>query len=209
MKKRTFGAGVAVLFMTLFISVSALAQELDNIDAGGFSDSTRNLLIGLGAVLLILIITFVVLLLKPKKNVPAQPGPETQPETRKNEGLLSTVVIPMPATPGDETQLLQNSHAELLVEQGIDKGAVFTISKNTNNIGRSGARINDIVLTDNTVSKVQATLYFDPASNCYSLVNEGTKNPTKVNGVLAGKRVLLGGGDLIEMGKTALRFKLL
>jgi hypothetical protein len=209
MKKRTFGAGVVVSFMTFLISVSALAQELDNGDAGGFSDSARNLLFALGAVLLILIIIFVVLLLKPKKIVPAQPGPEPQPEASKKEGLTSTEVISMPAPPADETQLLQNFHAELLVEQGNDKGAIFTISKNTNTIGRSGTRVNDIALTDNTVSKVQATLYFDPVSNCFSIVNEGTKNPTKVNGVIAGKRVLLGGGEVIEMGKTALRFKLL
>jgi hypothetical protein len=188
-------------------------KELERVDAGEFSSSTRNLLLGLGAVLLILIIVFVVLLLKPKKNIAQQSRPEAaikpgaRPETPKGAGGIPTVVFPMTATPGDETQLLQNPFAELLVEGGSDKGKMFTVLKNANTIGRSGARINDIVLTDNTVSKEQATLHFDPASGRFSIVNESAKNPTKVSGVIAGQQVLLSGGELIEMGKTALRFK--
>jgi hypothetical protein len=188
-------------------------KELERVDAGEFSSSTRNLLLGLGAVLLILIIVFVVLLLKPKKNIAQQSRPEatikpvTRPEAPKGSGGIPTVVFPMAAAPGDETQLLQNPLAELSVEGGSDKGKVFIVNKNANTIGRSGARINDIVLTDNTVSKEQASLNFDPASGRFSIVNESAKNPTKVGGVIASQRVLLNGGELIEMGKTALRFK--
>jgi hypothetical protein len=186
-------------------------QERD--DAGRFSESTRNLLIGLGAVLLILIIVFIVLLLLPNKNVPARSKPDTaikpgtQPEAPKGEGAMPTVAISQPAPQGDVTQLLENPFAKLVVEQGPDQDLVFTISKNTSTIGRSGNRINDVVLTDNTVSKVQATLYFDPASGRFSIMNEGLKNPTKVNGAIVDQQALLGGGELIEMGKTALRFK--
>jgi hypothetical protein len=213
MGKGAFRAGVVFLSLSLFISLGAQAQELDKVDTGEFSASTRTLLIGLGAVLVILIIVFVVLLLKPKKNIPMRSKPDTvikpgpQPEAPKGGGAVPTVAIPMPAPPGDETQLIQDPLAELLVEQGIDQGAVFSISKNTSTIGRSGTRINDVILTDNTVSKAQATLFYDPASGRFSIVNEGTKNPTKVNGAFVIQKTTLNGGELIEMGKTALRFK--
>lgn len=93
------------------------------------------------------------------------------------------------------------------MEQGDDKGLVFAIKKNVSFIGRPGARLNDVILTDNTVSKEQATLQFDQITGRYSIVNESAKNPTKVNGVVASQPVFLKGGESIEMGKTALRFK--
>jgi len=190
-------------------------KELERADAGGLSTSTRNLLLGLGAVLFILIVIFVILLLKPKKGTTAQPRseeiirPEARRENYKGAEAAPTIVVPMAAAQGGETQLLQNPIAELLVEQGSDKGRIFVVSKNVNSIGRSGTRFNNIVLTDNTVSKEQASLHFDPASNRFSIVNESAKNPTKVNGIIASQQVLLSGGELIEMGKTVLRFKIL
>lgn len=190
-------------------------KELERADAGGLSKSTRNLLLGLGAVLFILIIIFVVLLLKPKKGTAAQPRseeiirPEARRENYKGAGAAPTIVVPMSAAQGGETQLLQNPIAEFLVEQGSDKGRIFIVSKNVNSIGRSGTRFNDIVLTDNTVSKEQASLHFDPASGRFSIVNESAKNPTKVNGIIASQQMLLSGGELIEMGKTILRFKII
>lgn len=188
-------------------------KELERADAGGLSTSTRNLLLGLGAVLFILIVIFVILLLKPKKGTTAQPRSKEiiRPEARREnyKEAAPTIVVPMAAAQGGETQLLQNPIAELLVEQGSDKGRIFVVSKNVNSIGRSGTRFNNIVLTDNTVSKEQASLHFDPASNRFSIVNESAKNPTKVNGIIASQQVLLSGGELIEMGKTVLRFKIL
>ncbi|MCX6555283.1 MAG: FHA domain-containing protein [Candidatus Aminicenantes bacterium] len=189
-----------------------IIRESERTDASEFSASTRNLLLGLGAVLVILIVIFVFLLLKPKKTVSqsrseAGSKPEARQEKPKNEGILPTVAVPMPTPQGGETQLLLNPNAELLVEQGNDKGLVFTINKNISLIGRSGTRLNDIVLTDNTVSKEQAALHFDPISGRYSIVNESAKNPTKVNGVIASQPVFLKGGESIEMGKTTLRFK--
>ena len=192
-----------------------LIKELERAEAGGLSTSTRNLLIALGAVLFILIIIFVILLLKPKKGIAAQPRseeiirPEARHENFKGAGAAPTIVVPLAAAQGGETQLLQNPIAELNVEQGSDKGRIFTVSKNASSIGRSGTRFNDVSLTDNTVSKEQATLHFDPASGRFSIVNESVKNPTKVNGVIASQRVLLSGGELIEMGKTVLHFKIL
>jgi hypothetical protein len=190
-----------------------IIKETDRTDASEFSASTRNLLIGLGGALVVLIVIFVFLLLKPKKKTVApsrsEAGskPGARPEKRKDEGLLPTVTVPTPAPQGGETQLLLNPNAELLVEQGNDKGLVFNIKKNVSLIGRSGTRLNDVILTDNTVSKEQAALNFDPITGRYSIVNESAKNPTKVNGIIASQPVFLKGGESIEMGKTALRFK--
>jgi len=189
-------------------------KELERTDSVDFPSSTRNLLLGLGAVLLILIIVFVVLLLKPKKSVAPQSRsdvddePEIKHEGAKGEAPLPTVAVPMPGPQGGETQLLLTPNAELRVEQGDDKGRIFSVSKNVSTIGRSGTRSNDFVLTDNTVSKEQASLHFDPVSGRFSIINESAKNPTKVSGTIASQHVLLKGNELIEMGKTALRFKL-
>ncbi|MCX6556388.1 MAG: FHA domain-containing protein [Candidatus Aminicenantes bacterium] len=188
-------------------------KESERTDASEFSAATRNLLIGLGAALVILIVIFVFLLLKPKKMAPAPSKsdagskPEARPENRKNEGIQPTITVPPPVPQGGETQLLLNPNAELLVEQGNDKGLVFNIKKNVSLIGRPGTRLNDIILTDNTVSKEQAALNFDPITGRYFIVNESAKNPTKVNGIIASQPVFLKGGESIEMGKTALRFK--
>ena len=243
MGKRTCRAGMGFLALTLLIGLAVRAEEVtivgsaisvtglvlhmadsgnvpvvnepEGTEAGEFSRATINLLIGLGAVLLILIIVFVVLLLKPKKNSPLEakpdtvvkPGPRTG--TAMGNGAMPTIAIPVPAPAADETQFLKNPLAELRVERGIDQDAVFVVNKNTSAIGRAGARINDVVLTDNTVSKAQATLLFAPASGRYSIMNEGTKNPTKVNGEIIGQETPLAGGELIEMGLTALRFTIL
>jgi hypothetical protein len=207
---RSFRVTGVVLQIPDFGNVPVI-KEVERVDVGQFSPATRNLLLGLGAVLLVLIIIFVVLLLKPKKNAAAQARQEAAriAEAAKGEGALPTVAIPMPADEGGETQLLLNPLAELLVEGGSDQGNVFTITKNTSTIGRAGTRPNDVVLTDNTVSKEQATLVFDPGKGRFSIINETSKNPTKVNGAISSEPMLLSGGELIEMGKTALRFKIL
>ncbi len=188
-------------------------KELERTDAGGFSTQTRNLLIALGALLAVLIVIFVVLLLKPKKNADAHPRaqeiirPEARRENQRGAAAAPTIVVPRAPAQAAETQLLQNPIAELLVEQGGDKGTVFAVYKGTTTIGRAGTRVNDVVLTDPSVSKEQASLYFDSASERFSVVNESEKNPIRVNGVTVEKKASLKGSELIEMGKTALRFR--
>jgi len=189
-------------------------KELERAAVGEFSSSTRNLLLGLGVVLIILIVVFVFLLLKPRKSAASQSRtkavimPETRNESRNGTVVIQDAVLPIPEAQGGETQLLPTMIAELLVERGSDKGVKFTISKNENAIGRSGKRLNDIVLTDNTVSKEQASLHFDPVNNQFTIINQSGKNQTKANGIIVEKPLLLKDGDLIEMGKTALRFKI-
>jgi len=208
MKKNATPARMVFLLVSLLICVNANYAALTELamgEGGRFSQSGRNLLIVLGAILAVLIVIFLVLLLKSTKNSPGQTGEGVAP----GGDNAATSVIPMPGAAAQVTQFLQNPLAELRVEQGSDQGAVFTVSKNASAIGRSGARSNDVILTDKTVSKVQATLYFDPASGCFSLINESPKNQTKVNGVIAYQHIPLSGGELIEMGRTALRFKIL
>ena len=189
-------------------------KELERADAGGLSTSTRNLLLGLGAVLFILIIIFVVLLLKPKKGTAAQPRseeiikPEARRENYKGAGSGSDHCRAHGCGPGRGDAAFAKPDCRIAGGTGERQGQNFYISKNSSTIGRSGTRLNDIVLTDNTVSKEQAALHFDPASGRFSIVNESVKNPTKVNGVIASQQVLLSGGELIEMGKTVLRFKI-
>jgi len=169
--------------------------------------------IGLGAVLFILIIIFIVLLLKLKKTAASRSRSkavlkiETGHENHKGAGAIPIGAVPMATVQGGKTQLLPNPIAELLVERGSDMGMMFTVSKNASTIGRSGARLNDIVLTDNTVSKEQASLHFDLVNVRFSITNQSGKNQTKVNGIIVDNHVFLNDGELIEMGKTALRFK--
>ena len=193
-------------------AAAPVIKELERSDAGGFAAKNRTLLIALGGLLALLIIVFLILLLKPKKAAEAQPRarevirPEPRHESPK--GPAPTIVVPRASSQGEATQLLQNPIAEMVVEQGSDRGKVFSIMKNASTIGRSGTRLNDVQLSDPTVSKEQASLYFDAGSGRFSIANESTKNPTRVNGVIVDKSASLNANDLIEMGKTALRFKI-
>jgi hypothetical protein len=188
-------------------------KELERAQAGGLSGQTRTLLIALGALMAVLVVVFLVLLLRPKKGATAQPAAQAviTPQAR-HEGprpAAPTIVVPRGAPKGGETQLLQNPIAELTVEQGNERGKVFTITTSTCTIGRAGTRANDVQLSDPTVSKEQASLYHDAGSGKISIVNESSKNPTRVNGVVVEGTAPLKGNDLIEMGKTALRIKIL
>jgi hypothetical protein len=201
MKKCAMPAGRSVRLLLLLASLdvhAAMAGASAAAGGGRFSPSGRGLLLWLAAVWVFLVLAYLLLFLIFRKGAAAQEQP-----TAFGQESAPTMVI----SPSGPTQFLENPLAELRVEQGSDKGAVFVVSKNINAIGRFGTRVNDVVLTDRTVSKVQATLYFDPGSGCFSIVNESPKNQTKVNGVIAYQQVPLTGGELIEMGRTALRFK--
>ena len=74
-------------------------------------------------------------------------------------------------------------------------------------IGRPGARQNDIQVNDDTVSKEQASIFYDSASKEFTIKNESQTNVTQVNSKMLTEPLILKDGDLIEMGKTVLRFK--
>jgi hypothetical protein len=201
MKQCALPAGWPVRLLFLLTCLNLHAAMAGGSAAGGggrFSPSGRSQLLVLGAIWVFLVLAYLILFFVFRKGAAAP-----EPPTVSGQESVPTMVI----SPSGPLQFLENPLAELRVEQGSDKGAVFVISKNINAIGRFGTRVNDVVLTDRTVSKVQATLYFDPASGCFSIINESPKNQTKVNGVIAYQQVPLTGGELIEMGRTALRFK--
>lgn len=190
--------------------------------APGMASTTLYLLIGAGVLFLALLVTFIVLLTKPKKAAaPAtirprpqdtvRPGPRpaaSAPDLDKTTKLPSGPAAPAYAVPApDKTQVFMSLGADLIIEKGPEKGKEFTIHKQVMTIGRPGARKNDIELADDTVSKDQASIYYDNTKKQFTIANESATNPTKVNGQHVSGPTLIENGALIEMGRTVFRFK--
>lgn len=190
--------------------------------APGMASTTLYLLIGAGVVFLVLLITFIVLLTKPKKAAvpatirprpqdtvrpgprPVTPGPDLDKTTKLPTGpAASAYAAPAP----DKTQVFMSLGADLIIEKGPDKGKEITLHKQVMTIGRPGARKNDVELADDTVSKDQASIFYDNTRKLFSIANESATNPTKVNGQIISGPTLIENGALIEMGRTVLRFK--
>jgi pSer/pThr/pTyr-binding forkhead associated (FHA) protein len=106
-----------------------------------------------------------------------------------------------------KTQMFMSLGADLVAEKGPDKGREFPLHKPVTTIGRAGARSNDVEVSDDTVSKDQASIYYDGARKTFSIANESGTNPTKVNGQQISGPTQLDHGSVIEMGRTAFRFK--
>ena len=179
----------------------------------GMPSSMKILLFGGGALFLILLIIFIVLLVKPKEKAPVQatispsarpisPAPDFDKTTK-----IPTVPSVSPPPAPDKTQVFMSLGAEIIVEKGPDQGKEIALHKQVTTIGRAGARKNDIELADDTVSKEQASLFYDNTTKQFSLSNESMTNPTKVNNQMITEALILKNDDLIEIGKTALRFK--
>jgi hypothetical protein len=186
-------------------------QELKRASPG-YPALMKYLLILGGLVFLALLVVFIVLLTKPKKAViaPATIRPGARPVGIPD--MAKTVrVTPGPAeapgVPPVETQVFMSLGADIVVEKGPDKGKEFTLHKQVTLIGRPGTRKNDIELNDETVSKEQASIFYDNIQKLFTLSNESTTNPTKINNQIATSPTLLENNSVIEIGKTALRFK--
>jgi len=190
--------------------------------APGMASTTLYLLIGAGVVFLVLLITFIVLLTKPKKAAApvtirprpqdtVRPGPRPVtpgPDLDKTTKLPTGPPTPAYAAPApDKTQVFMSLGADLIIEKGPDKGKEFTLHKQVMTIGRPGARKNDVELADDTVSKDQASIFYDNTRKLFSIANESATNPTKVNGQIISGPTLIENGALIEMGRTIFRFK--
>jgi len=183
----------------------------------GMASTTLYILIGAGAVFLILLVVFIVMLSRPKQKAAAQaetirPRPQdtirpaVPPAAYADPG--KTTKIPSgPAPLPDKTQVFMSLGADIIVEKGPDKGNEFPLHKQVMTIGRPGARKNDIELGDDTVSKDQASIYYDNARKTFSIANESATNPTKVNGQQISGPTLIEHDAVIEMGRTVLRFK--
>lgn len=197
-----------------------LMRELKRSSPGP-SANMKLLLYGGGGLFLILLIIFIILLAKPKQAAapqqtirpaaPPRPTPPPPPAFAPPVSPDKTTKIPTaspaaPPTP-DKTQVFMSLGAEIVVDKGPDKDKEFTLHKQVSMIGRAGGRQNEIQLSDDTVSKEQASVYYDSSSKYFTLKNESQTNVTQVNGKMLTEPVLLNNGDLIEMGKTVLRFK--
>jgi hypothetical protein len=185
----------------------------------GLSSTMMIILIAAGALFLILLIIFIVLLTRPKKRPavaetvrpayrPAPAAAPPMPEAIRTTKLPPTPVAPAPAAPPPaKTRVFVSLGADLIVEKGPDRGKEFAIYQQVMTIGRPGTRKNDVELSDDTVSKEQASVYFDSARRLFSIANESSTNPTQVNGQPISGPTLLENGCLIEMGRTAIRFR--
>ncbi|MFC2163714.1 FHA domain-containing protein [Acidobacteriota bacterium] len=178
----------------------------------GMPSSMKILLFGGGALFLILLIIFIVLLVKPKEKAPVQatirPGvrPTSSAPDLDKTTKIPTVPSVAPLAP-DKTQVFMSLGAEIIVEKGPDQGKEIALHKQVTTIGRAGARKNDIELADDTVSKEQASIFYDNTTKQFSLSNESMTNPTKVNNQMITESLIVKNDDLIEIGKIALRFK--
>jgi hypothetical protein len=85
--------------------------------------------------------------------------------------------------------------------QNTADGSAYPLQAAEIRLGRGSS--NDIVLSDDTVSRSHALLR--SSGDHYSIENMSDVNGTKVNGTPVGKAPL-GNGDLITLGKTTFRF---
>ena len=185
----------------------------------GMSSTMRLLLYGGGALFLILLIIFIILLAKPKGGAkPAQtarpaprptqapaPAPVPRPVDPAKTTKVPTTTAPPP--PPDKTKVFMSLGAEIVVEKGPDQGKDFALHKQVSSIGRPGTRKNDIEIGDDTVSKEQASIYYDSATKVFTIANESMTNPTKLNGTMLTEATQLNDGDKLELGRSILVFK--
>lgn len=195
----------------------------------GMSSTMMYLLIGAGVLFLGLLVVFIALLVKPKKAaaplpatvrarpaetvrpMPPPPAPAPPPPPVAAMDAAKTAKIPPSASyaapSADATQRFTSLGADLVIEKGPDKGREYSLHLPVTTIGRHGARKNDLELSDETVSKDQASIYYDLAQKTFSIANESATNPTKVNGVPITGPTRLDHDCLIELGRTVVRFK--
>ncbi len=100
-----------------------------------------------------------------------------------------------------ESQAMQIPAAKLDVISGNDEGRVYELTAKQAMIGR-GAQC-DFVLADLAVSRQHMAVVLE--NNRFRLVDQGSGNGTKVNGVRITTHELAD-GDIIDMGKTKMKF---
>ena len=190
----------------------------------GMTTMMKYILIGGGVLFLFLLIIFIVLLTRPKAAPqiaatarptvrPPAPAPEPRPTPTAAPPVVEppkTRKVPTPEEPTpepDKTRAFMSLGGEITIEKGPDKDKQFTLHKQVTTIGRAGARKNDIELTDDTISKEQASIFYDNTTREFSISNESTTNPTMVNKKIITESLVLKDNDDIEAGETVLRFK--
>jgi hypothetical protein len=189
-----------------------LMKELSR-SAPGMASTTLYLLIAAGAAFLFLLIVFIVLLTKPKKQAAAEAT--IRPAVRPSAPIDPSRTTRIPSAPptvatapgGAKTQVFLSLGADIVVDKGPDKGKEFTLHQQVTTIGRPGTRKNDIELNDDTVSKEQASIFYDNVKKEFTVANESATNPTRVNGQPISGPTIIGNGAIIEIGRSVLQFK--
>lgn len=166
----------------------------------GMSAALKIILIAAIVLFIALIIAFVLLMNRGKQRA-AEKG-AGRPDAAAEGGRTARL-----QAPAAKTQVYLNLGADIVVEKGPDKGKEFALTKLAFTIGRAGARKNDIELTDDTVSKEQATINYDNAKKIFSILNESSTNPTRIGGSAVSGSAVLENNTVLEMGRTQLRFR--
>jgi Inner membrane component of T3SS, cytoplasmic domain len=168
------------------------------------------ILSGAVAVVLIVAITWTVLhgaqpgRIGARSSVAALPIPVTGP-IGNSDSHPETVRVPA-VRDDDKTRLFRRFGARLEVLEGPDAGKKFVIGTSPLLLGRAGARRNDVVLSDPTVSRSQARILFDEGKRAFTLVNESPTNSTAVEDEEVNESSL-SDGDRISMGSSVLVFR--
>ena len=182
--------------------------------APGMASTTLYLLIGAGVAFVVLLIIFIVLLTKPKKQAGIQetirPGtrPMAVPSDPSKTTKIPAAPSPVAAAAGPaKTQVFLRLDADIIIDKGPDQGKEFPLHQLVTTVGRPGSRKNDIELNDETVSKEQVSIYYDNVKKQFSVANESATNPTRINDQPISGPTVIENGALIEIGRTVLRFK--
>jgi pSer/pThr/pTyr-binding forkhead associated (FHA) protein len=172
--------------------------------------SSTIVLILAGLVFLVLLVLLLRLMSKSKTGPRSAPviRPASRASAAASPDLAKTIRVPpeADAAPG-KTQVYLNLGASIVVDKGPDAGKEFPLHTLATAIGRPGARKNDIELTDGTVSKEQATIRYDNTKKEFSIINESSTNPTRIDQKELSGPTVIADGAVIEIGKTVLRFK--
>ncbi|MGB9006840.1 MAG: FHA domain-containing protein [Candidatus Aminicenantales bacterium] len=164
----------------------------------GMSVAMKIILVAAILLFIALIVTFVLLLTRPKRAAAEQAG---------RPGATARIPSQAPAPAAGKTQVYLNLGADLIIEKGPDKGKEFALTKLATTIGRAGARKNDVELSDDTVSKEQATINYDNAKKIFTIVNESSTNPTRANGTPVSGSAVVENNTVVEIGRTQIRFR--
>src|SRR5262249_25586784 len=113
------------------------------------------------------------------------------------------IVMVYPRKRASGVELADPQHRRVFaVLENIANGDAYPIQTASVKMGRGNE--NDIVLHDESVSRLQAVMTQDAVGN-FELENKSGSNGTLVNHQQI-EKVLLSEGDLISMGSTTLRF---
>jgi hypothetical protein len=136
---------------------------------------------------------------------PVAPPPSTVRPAAGDAGRgAATQLVPPPAAKA--TEVFFDLRAELVINDGPDRGKRFNLTKTTITIGRSGARQNDVTLSDSTVSREHAKIIYSVNEKTFRLINESATNPARLNGNPV-DTAILNDSDTIQTGATVFQFK--